>query len=137
MVFMSSHGYRLLIVSVRDDAEVRTDGRHVEIVGHLHANPEAATRNERYPAASVIYIEESEEAESVGEALGILSAPINPSGPVATESDDRVIHLPSGREGVLLGGGDLVLVKWDVGCESRVDHEELRRLNGKPFGGRV
>jgi len=57
MTFMSSHGYRLTITAVRDDAPNRISNRHVEIVGHLHGNPEAPTRNERYPANSVIYVE--------------------------------------------------------------------------------
>lgn len=58
MIVHSSHGYRLLITKVRDDAKVRTDDRHVELVGHLHANPECALRNEIYPAGSTIPVEE-------------------------------------------------------------------------------
>lgn len=57
MIVHSSHGYRLLVSLVRDNAKNRTDARHVEIVGHLHANPERATRNEIYPAGSTIEVE--------------------------------------------------------------------------------
>lgn len=57
MIFQSSHGYRLLITEVRDNAGNRVDDRGVEIVGHLHANRENATRTECYPANSKIRVE--------------------------------------------------------------------------------
>lgn len=54
MVVKSSHGYRLLVTEVWDAAETRTDDRHVQITGHLHADPQAPIRRERYPAGSLI-----------------------------------------------------------------------------------
>lgn len=59
MVVKSSHGYRLLVTEVWDGAEVRTDDRHVQITGHLHADPANVTRSERYPAGSLIEVETS------------------------------------------------------------------------------
>lgn len=61
MIFQSSHGYRLLITEVQDNAAHRVDDRGVGIVGHLHATPNAPTRTERYPANSIIYIEQTDE----------------------------------------------------------------------------
>lgn len=59
MIFMSSHGYRLLITKVTDTATNRTEDRHVGIKGHIHADPKAQIRSERYPANSIIYIEDT------------------------------------------------------------------------------
>lgn len=60
MVFMSSHGYRLLISKVRDNATSRVQDRGVEVVGHLHASLDASTRTEIYPACSIVYVEQPE-----------------------------------------------------------------------------
>lgn len=56
-VLHSSHGYRLLVTEVRDTAINRVDDRHVEIVGHLHADPQGDLRNERYPAGSLVEVD--------------------------------------------------------------------------------
>lgn len=56
-IFRSSHGYRLLVTEVIDTAEVRTDERHVEIRGHLHADPSAPIKNERYAAGLTVEVE--------------------------------------------------------------------------------
>jgi hypothetical protein len=60
MIFKSSHGYRLLVTEVLDTAEVRTDARHVQVKGHLHADPANETRLERYPAGSLVEVEVQE-----------------------------------------------------------------------------
>lgn len=57
MVFTSSHGAKLLVCDVRDDAEVRSDERHVEIRGFLHCNTEREVAAERYPAGSTVEVE--------------------------------------------------------------------------------
>jgi hypothetical protein len=57
IVFQSSHGYKLLVSKVIDNAPNRTDDRHVQIEGHLHANPERETAIERYAASSTIEVE--------------------------------------------------------------------------------
>lgn len=53
-VVISSHGYALLIVEVNDTAELRTDERMVQFWGHLHGDPNAPIRTERYSAGSMI-----------------------------------------------------------------------------------
>lgn len=62
-IVRSSHGYRLLITEVLDNAVDRSEDRHVEIRGHLHANPDAVIRNEIYPAKSLIPVEIEELPE--------------------------------------------------------------------------
>lgn len=57
VVFQSSHGYKVLVTHVIDDAPSRSDNRHVQIEGHLHARPGARVVVERYPAWSVIEVE--------------------------------------------------------------------------------
>ena len=62
-VFRSSHGYDLLVGSVDDSAEVRTDERHVGITGFLHADPamDGSVRSERYSAGSTVEVYSFEE----------------------------------------------------------------------------
>jgi hypothetical protein len=57
IVFASSHGYKVLVTHVIDDAEVRSDDRHVQIEDHLHANPGRPIVVERYTAGSSIEVE--------------------------------------------------------------------------------
>ena len=57
-IIHSSHGYRLLITEVDDSAVVRTDDRHVGFKGWLHAREGGHIRTERYPAGSLIEVEE-------------------------------------------------------------------------------
>jgi hypothetical protein len=57
IVFQSSHGYKLLVTKVIDAAARRTDSRHVQIEGHLHANPDCEIAIERYAASSTIEVE--------------------------------------------------------------------------------
>ena len=55
-VFASSHGYDVLVGKVQDTAEVRTDERHVGIVGYLHGDPANSARIERYEASSTVEV---------------------------------------------------------------------------------
>lgn len=57
MIVHSSHGYRLLVTEVLDNAVNRVPDRHVQITGHLHADPNNSTRNERYEAHSYVPVE--------------------------------------------------------------------------------
>lgn len=55
-VFKSSHGYDVLVTEIQDDAEIRSDDRHVGIVGHLHGDSSCPIRTERYPAGSTVEV---------------------------------------------------------------------------------
>jgi hypothetical protein len=56
-VIQSSHGYRLLIARVGDDAPVRTDERSVDLRGYLHAKLTAPMANEISPVTSLVTVE--------------------------------------------------------------------------------
>lgn len=56
-VIQSSHGYRVLIAAVLDNATVRTDERSVDLRGYLHASLHAPFRNEIYPVTSLVKVE--------------------------------------------------------------------------------
>lgn len=62
VVFQSSHGYKVLVTQLVDTATNRTDDRHVEIRGHIHANPEREITRERYAASSTIEVERFDPA---------------------------------------------------------------------------
>lgn len=65
-------------------------------------------------------------------------AALEAAGRALVEGEEsKVVHLPSGRKGTALRRGtleDYVTVRWDSGYESRVDPDELRRMDG---GGRL
>jgi hypothetical protein len=66
-----------------------------------------------------------------GEACHYCEAPaMTPEQKREQEGEDRVVHVPTGRQGVIVREGfDLHTVRWDGGeWESAVDREELRRV---------
>lgn len=60
-IIHSTHGYRLLITEVNDPAKATRDpNRHVEIKGHMHADPLLDIVTERHSAALPARIDDLE-----------------------------------------------------------------------------
>lgn len=73
---------------------------------------------------------------AVGAAEELLGRSIVARSPEAVPAE-AVVHLPSGKKGTALARGvfeDYVTVRWERGGESKVDPDELRKMEG---GGRL
>lgn len=90
-IFRSSHGYRLLVTDVIDNAKNRTDGRYVQINGHLHAKASNKVVVERNPASSTVEVEDVKmfrvilDRQIKGASFGSTDDVIEAADPAAAE----------------------------------------------------